>query len=56
MSQPQVQRVERVETFTSPSDPIGKIDRIDHYFQITARGSTQRREVIAGITTFLAMV
>ncbi|WP_375508304.1 solute carrier family 23 protein, partial [uncultured Caballeronia sp.] len=29
---------------------------IDRYFQISARGSTQRREVIAGITTFLAMV
>jgi len=53
MSQPQVQRVERLETFTSPPAAIGKID---HYFQITARGSTQRREVIAGITTFLAMV
>ncbi|MDY7548648.1 NCS2 family permease [Glaciimonas sp. CA11.2] len=30
--------------------------RIDKYFQITARGSTQRREIIAGVTTFLAMV
>ncbi|MGS0742717.1 NCS2 family permease [Glaciimonas sp. GG7] len=30
--------------------------KLDQYFQITARGSTQRREVIAGITTFLAMV
>jgi AGZA family xanthine/uracil permease-like MFS transporter len=29
---------------------------IDRYFQITSRGSSQRREVIAGITTFLAMV
>src|SRR5471032_2592613 len=29
---------------------------IDKYFQISARGSTTRREVIAGITTFLAMV
>ena len=29
---------------------------IDRYFQISARGSTQRREVIAGVTTFLAMV
>jgi AGZA family xanthine/uracil permease-like MFS transporter len=30
--------------------------KLDQYFQITARGSTQRREVVAGITTFLAMV
>jgi adenine/guanine/hypoxanthine permease len=29
---------------------------IDRYFQITSRGSSQRREVIAGVTTFLAMV
>ncbi|KZE31470.1 AGZA family xanthine/uracil permease-like MFS transporter [Crenobacter luteus] len=30
--------------------------KLDQYFQITARGSTQRQEVIAGVTTFLAMV
>ncbi|TXI85702.1 MAG: NCS2 family permease [Cupriavidus sp.] len=30
--------------------------RIDHYFQISARGSTRLREVVAGITTFMAMV
>lgn len=30
--------------------------RIDQYFQISARGSTQRREIVAGITTFMAMV
>jgi AGZA family xanthine/uracil permease-like MFS transporter len=53
MSQPQIQRVERVDAFTS-SQPAG--GKIDHYFQISARGSTQRREVIAGVTTFLAMV
>ncbi|MGF6843215.1 AGZA family xanthine/uracil permease-like MFS transporter [Paraburkholderia youngii] len=29
---------------------------IDHYFDISARGSTQRQEIVAGITTFLAMV
>jgi adenine/guanine/hypoxanthine permease len=29
---------------------------LDRYFQITSRGSSQRREVIAGVTTFLAMV
>ena len=53
MSQPQVQRVERVDAFTSSQPASG---RIDQYFQITARGSTQRREVVAGVTTFLAMV
>jgi len=30
--------------------------KIDKYFEITSRGSTQRREIVAGITTFLAMV
>lgn len=29
---------------------------IDRYFGIASRGSTQRREIIAGVTTFLAMV
>lgn len=29
---------------------------VDRYFRITARGSTHRREVVAGITTFMAMV
>ncbi|WP_247423479.1 NCS2 family permease [Ralstonia pseudosolanacearum] len=29
---------------------------VDRYFQITARGSTHRREAVAGITTFMAMV
>ncbi|WP_438268792.1 NCS2 family permease [Paraburkholderia atlantica] len=29
---------------------------LDRYFDISARGSTQRREIVAGITTFLAMV
>jgi AGZA family xanthine/uracil permease-like MFS transporter len=29
---------------------------IDRYFGISARGSTQRQEIVAGITTFLAML
>lgn len=38
-------------------DPIAVGEgKLDQYFQITARGSTTRREVVAGITTFLAMV
>ena len=28
---------------------------LDNYFKITARGSTVRQEVLAGLTTFLAM-
>ncbi len=29
---------------------------LDGYFNISARGSTVRQEVVAGLTTFLAMV
>ncbi len=29
---------------------------LDNYFKITARGSTVRQEILAGLTTFLAMV
>ena len=36
---------------TTPNDSF-----LDRYFNISARGSTLRREVIAGLTTFLAMV
>lgn len=41
------------DTDAAPPTAQGKIDQ---YFQISARGSTQRREVVAGITTFMAMV
>ncbi|KJF89348.1 NCS2 family permease [Photobacterium leiognathi] len=37
----------------SHSEPQGKLDR---YFEISARGSNVKQEVIAGLTTFLAMV
>jgi len=30
--------------------------KLDRYFQISARGSSTRQEVVAGITTFMAMV
>jgi AGZA family xanthine/uracil permease-like MFS transporter len=53
MSQPHLRPAERLDSPTPPSTSAGKIDQ---YFQISARGSTQRREVVAGITTFLAMV
>jgi AGZA family xanthine/uracil permease-like MFS transporter len=29
---------------------------VDRYFDISSRGSTQRQEIVAGVTTFLAMV
>jgi adenine/guanine/hypoxanthine permease len=53
MSQPQLRPV--VSQDAPPAAPK-EISKIDDYFKITARGSTQRREIIAGITTFLAMV
>ncbi|PMS14771.1 permease [Trinickia dabaoshanensis] len=37
-------------------DEFGHMGVIDRYFGISAQGSTQRREIVAGITTFLAMV
>ena len=49
----------------TPVQPVGGVGAeadfgakgvIDRYFGISARGSTQRREIVAGITTFLAMV
>ena len=30
--------------------------KLDNYFKLTARGTTVRKEMIAGLTTFLAMV
>ncbi|MES2260120.1 MAG: NCS2 family permease [Pseudomonadota bacterium] len=51
MIQPKLQPVADLEKPTSSTE-----SKIDKYFQITARGSTTRREVVAGITTFLAMV
>ena len=39
---------------TSPSRPPQ--DGLDRWFEITARGSTRRTEVIGGVTTFLTLV
>lgn len=36
--------------------PQASISTVDRFFKIHARGSTVRQEVIAGLTTFLAMV
>lgn len=35
---------------------FGHLGVIDRYFGISSKGSTQRREIVAGVTTFLAMV
>ncbi len=35
---------------------FGNMGVIDRYFAISLHGSTQRREIVAGVTTFLAMV
>lgn len=40
----------------APGMRAGSAGKIDEYFQISARGSTRRREVVAGTTTFMAMV
>ncbi|NRR34167.1 NCS2 family permease [Oxalobacteraceae bacterium] len=50
MSHPQLRPVESLET------PAVALSKVDSYFQISARGSTTRTEIVAGITTFLAMV
>ncbi|ABV88343.1 NCS2 family permease [Shewanella pealeana] len=42
------------QTLATPVTPADSV--LDRYFKISARGSTLRREVIAGFTTFLAMV
>jgi AGZA family xanthine/uracil permease-like MFS transporter len=42
------------QTLDTPVVPASSL--FDRYFSITARGSTLRQEVIAGLTTFLAMV
>ncbi|HEX8976715.1 MAG TPA: NCS2 family permease [Solirubrobacteraceae bacterium] len=36
--------------------PPARTDRIDRWFEISARGSTHRTEVIGGVTTFLTLV
>ena len=57
LQSPPIIRIEALGADTThAAAPESRIGRIDEYFQITARGSTQRREIIAGITTFLAMV
>lgn len=47
--------VTEADASASPQVPHAS-DKVDRYFEISARGSTRRREVVAGITTFMAMV
>ncbi|WP_299006035.1 NCS2 family permease [uncultured Shewanella sp.] len=42
------------QTLTTSTAPLGTL--LDRYFKISDRGSTVRQEMIAGLTTFLAMV
>ncbi|WOT06032.1 NCS2 family permease [Shewanella youngdeokensis] len=42
------------QTLSGSTTPTGSF--LDRYFTITARGSSVKREVLAGFTTFLAMV
>src|SRR5579864_795032 len=51
MMEPQAQPISDVGTQTFDGKGI-----LDRYFEISARGSTQRQEIVAGVTTFLAMV
>ncbi|MDQ6836566.1 MAG: hypothetical protein M3016_10310 [Actinomycetota bacterium] len=39
-----------------PGTARGRIDRLDGWFDITARGSTHRAEIVGGATTFLTLV
>jgi adenine/guanine/hypoxanthine permease len=56
MMDPHVRAIDAIDTAQQPALPHHGSGFIDRYFQITSRGSTQRREIVAGLTTFLAMV
>ncbi|XBS70057.1 NCS2 family permease [Acerihabitans sp. KWT182] len=46
-----------MSSYTQPTDSQARpLSLLDKWFKISARGSTLRQEVIAGLTTFLAMV
>lgn len=55
MSDTPVQPTVGVDVGAEETD-FGTKGVIDRYFDISSRGSTQRREIVAGVTTFLAMV
>ncbi len=54
MSQLQFEQAESASTLRLPR--VRADGRIDRYFQITKHDSTPLREVVAGVTTFMAMV
>jgi len=56
MMDPHVRAIDAIDAAQQPALPHASNGFIDRYFQITSRGSTQRREIVAGLTTFLAMV
>lgn len=43
-------------TVVAHSPHSGFLGKVDSFFGITAKGSTYKREIIAGVTTFMAMV
>ena len=45
-----------VDNESLQQNELASRNRLDNYFEITKRGSSVRQEVIAGVTTFLAMV
>ncbi len=47
---------EQAASSSGAQAPAKKINRVDKFFGITASGSTFKTEVIAGLTTFMAMV
>jgi AGZA family xanthine/uracil permease-like MFS transporter len=56
MMEPHVRAIDTIGAAEQPALPHPGTGFIDRYFQITSRGSTQKREIVAGLTTFLAMV
>lgn len=51
------QNVSAVEEVAEKQSPHkGFLGKVDKYFGITSQGSTYRKEIVAGITTFMAMV
>ncbi len=58
MPTPPVERIGfgAVTTATPRTPAHSPQDGLDRWFEVTARGSTYRTEVIGGVTTFLTLV
>ena len=52
----QAQQTEAVESQPAPEQPKSFWGKVDNWFGITKSGSNFRTEVVAGLTTFMAMV